>query len=173
MDEQKEKETPEEKNDDHTAENVEVEPAKHEEHIEAKQKEQHPEVAQQQEKRKRIYKRVRCELCDKEMIETSFTKHYNSCKIKQAKPKIEVRPIRREKVEIVPEQTPQPQEPIIETLTSDLWSPSPPPEHIPLESENHRPPCDHRSPTPPPRAPEPIPLTRTQKLSLLARKGLP
>ena len=77
------------------------------------------------------------------MVDTSFTTHYNSCKIKRAKPKIEVRPIRREnveKVEIAPtdaddnikQQAPQttpaptvPPEPIPETLT-----PPPPP---PLE----------------------------------------
>ena len=108
-------------------------------------------------------KRIRCELCQKEMLETSFTKHYERCKIKQAKPKIEVRPIRREKtiekvdVEPVQEQIPVPQ---AEPKTEQI----PPPPQAPTGYI-----------TPPTKTPptSPPPLSRAQKLSLLARRGLP
>ena len=46
-------------------------------------------------KPKRIHKTIQCELCNKTMLETSFPKHYERCQIKQAKPKIETRPLRK------------------------------------------------------------------------------
>jgi hypothetical protein len=150
---------PEENNEINTVKDEEVKPQE----IEKQNEKIEKEIEKQ--KPKRTPKRVKCELCNKEMNEPSFPKHYKSCQIKQAKPKVETRPLRKNKdnIDIIPI------EPIIESKPEPVIESKPEPV---IESKPE--PVIESKPEPIIEIkPEPRILTRAEKLSLMVRNALP